>query len=449
MNLDSKLRVAIYIRVSTEEQKMHGLSIDAQNEILTYWVKNNGHVLVDYYIDAGITARKKFNHRKELLRLLDDVNSKKIDLIIFTKLDRWFRNIADYYKVQEIIDTNNVNWKTILEDYDTSTASGRLHINIMLSIAQDEADRTSERIKTVFDHKILNGEVTNNSIPYGFDIIDKKLVVNEEQATRVREIFDEYELKKSILSTQRWYINKYNENISYEFISRMLKRELYIGKKRDNHNFCEAIISKEQFERINKVERKQFSRNAKYGAYMFSGIIYCDSCGRMMNGTICHNPKPVKYYWCRYGARFTNCTHNHRCRESTIESKVLEELNKYINDGTYNIIIKERKSNKSSKDTLKRKLTRLKELYVEELIDMNQYKADYNMYISKLNELELIDKDANINNSVEYIKSLAKNPNYIEIYSQLDSEHKRLFWHKIIDKIVITDNNDINIFFKI
>ena len=77
----------------------------------------------------------------------------KIDIVVFTKLDRWFRNIAEYYKVQEVLETHNVNWKTIHEDYDTSTASGRLKINIMLSVAQDEADRTSERIKAVFDSK--------------------------------------------------------------------------------------------------------------------------------------------------------------------------------------------------------------------------------------------------------------------------------------------------------
>ena len=71
----------------------------------------------------------------------------KFVIILVTKLDRWFRNIGEYYKVQEILEAHNVSWKTIYEDYDTSTAAGRLKINIMLSVAQDEADRASERIK--------------------------------------------------------------------------------------------------------------------------------------------------------------------------------------------------------------------------------------------------------------------------------------------------------------
>ena len=140
---DNPLRTAIYVRVSTEEQKIHGLSIEAQTEALDEWAKEHGVKVVGHYNDAGISARKKHTKRPERIRLLEDVKAGRVDLIVFTKLDRWFRNIAEYYKVQEILEANNVNWKTIHEDYDTSTASGRLKINIMLSVAQDEADRTS------------------------------------------------------------------------------------------------------------------------------------------------------------------------------------------------------------------------------------------------------------------------------------------------------------------
>jgi len=108
---------------------------------------------VGTYTDAGISARKPASKRPELQRLLRDVQGGKGDLIEFTKLDRWFRNISEYYKVQEILEKYNVDWKTIHEDYDTSNASGRLKINIMLSVAQDEADRTSERIKAINEVK--------------------------------------------------------------------------------------------------------------------------------------------------------------------------------------------------------------------------------------------------------------------------------------------------------
>ena len=95
-------RVFVYVRVSTEEQAIHGLSIDAQTAALEAWVKANGHKLVGIYTDAGISARKPASKRPALQRLLSDARSGKGDLVIFTKLDRWFRNIAEYYKVQEV-----------------------------------------------------------------------------------------------------------------------------------------------------------------------------------------------------------------------------------------------------------------------------------------------------------------------------------------------------------
>ena len=447
--MDEKLRVAIYLRVSTEEQRIHGLSIDAQGDILKKWVKDNGHILTGTYVDAGITARKKMHQRKELQRLLNDVENGKIDLIIFTKLDRWFRNISDYYKVQEILDKNNVNWKTILEEYDTSSAGGRLHINIMLSIAQDEADRTSERIKAVFEHKVLNGELTNASAPYGYRIKNNRLVIEENEAKRVKEIFDTYELKCSILATQRWYNLKYNENVSYEFISRMLKREAYIGRRKQNKDFCEPIITLEQFNRINSKKKQSFSRTGKTGAiYIFSSLVICGSCNRTMNGVTCYNPKPRKYYSCRYGAHFTSCTHNKRCREDVIEDKALSELGKIASNNLYSIKVKNKKKTVSDKTNIKRKLTRLKELYVEEMIDMEQYKNDYNEYMKKIEEIERNESE---NNSIdlESIKSYFNGCDYKEVYEKLDDEHKRLFWHKIIEKISVSDDNEIEIFFKL
>ena len=146
-------RVFLYVRVSTEEQAVHGLSIEAQTAALEEWAKVSGHKVVGIYTDAGISARKPAKKRPELQRLLADVQAGKGELIVFTKLDRWFRNISEYYKVQEILERHHVDWRTIHEDYDTSTASGRLKINIMLSVAQDEADRTSERIKAIMEVK--------------------------------------------------------------------------------------------------------------------------------------------------------------------------------------------------------------------------------------------------------------------------------------------------------
>ena len=89
------IRTALYIRVSTEEQAMHGLSLEAQDAALTDYANKNDLTIVNRYIDDGITARKAMTKRRALMRLLDDVKAGKIDQIIFTKLDRWFRNVGE------------------------------------------------------------------------------------------------------------------------------------------------------------------------------------------------------------------------------------------------------------------------------------------------------------------------------------------------------------------
>ena len=107
--------------------------------------------------------------------LLADVQAGKIDRILSIKLDRWFRNVREYHKIQEILEANNVTWQATMEDYNTATADGRLKVNIMLSVAENESDRTSERIKFVFDGSAAekNGASPEGLISGHMDICPK------------------------------------------------------------------------------------------------------------------------------------------------------------------------------------------------------------------------------------------------------------------------------------
>ena len=98
------------------------------------------------YADEGVTARKALSRRKELQRFLADVEQGLVDIIIIKCLDRWFRNIADFYKVKEKLDAHGVDWECTREQYNTTTPNGILMLNLKLSIAQNESDQTSERI---------------------------------------------------------------------------------------------------------------------------------------------------------------------------------------------------------------------------------------------------------------------------------------------------------------
>ena len=161
------LRAGLYERVSTEEQAMHGFSIDAQIDNLTEYCGKHGYKVVDHYTDEGVSGGKPPLKRPALKRLIDDVKEGKIDIIIFTKLDRWLRSVQEYFKVQEILEKHRVEWKAIHEDYDTTTANGRMAITIFLAIAQNEREKTSERVKAVFDHKLKNREPPPRPIHLG------------------------------------------------------------------------------------------------------------------------------------------------------------------------------------------------------------------------------------------------------------------------------------------
>ena len=97
--------------------------------------------IVDHYCDAGVSAGISYKKRPEMMRLLQDVEDGKVDIILFTRLDRWFRNIKEYFKVQEILEEHNVEWLAIWEDYRTDTANGRMAITIFLAIAQNEREK--------------------------------------------------------------------------------------------------------------------------------------------------------------------------------------------------------------------------------------------------------------------------------------------------------------------
>ena len=166
----SILRVACYERVSTTEQALKGFSIPTQIDNLTEYCNDHGMKIVGHYTDEGKSGTLPPLKRPALQRLLEDVQAGKIDMILFTKLDRWFRSVKEYFKVQSILDKYKVEWKAIHEDYDTTTANGRMAITIFLAIAQNERDKASERVKVVYAHKRKNREAWfgGRSRPFGY-----------------------------------------------------------------------------------------------------------------------------------------------------------------------------------------------------------------------------------------------------------------------------------------
>ncbi|SFR77173.1 recombinase family protein [Anaeromicropila populeti] len=441
-------KVALYIRVSTEEQKVHGLSLEAQKDALIDYAAKHHMCIVGTYVDAGVTARKRLGHRKELNRLLSDVEKGCIDLIIFTKLDRWFRNIADYYKVQEVLERNQVNWKTIFESYDTSTANGRLHINIMLSIAQDEADRTSERIKAVFESKRARGETPASMAPLGYKIINSKLLVNDETKQVAIDIFHYYDMHHSIAGCQRMARELHGCNIYEYTIRRMFDNTIYIGEFKGISGFNEPLISHQQFERIKKYREVRVFKNqlAAGRVYLFSTLLQCKECGHTLSAmyNINHNQygdKEFHYYRCNQAVSTKKCPHIKRMNEQKLEQVLLEKLIQDLNKQMFHIeSFHCEKKNRLNTTKLVNRLEKLKELYLDNLIDKDSYRIEYESITKQLQK-------SCITHSVNSIQKEFSDSNFIDLYNNFNPEEKKTFWLGIVDKIIVDKHLNIEVHF--
>ncbi|WP_297712072.1 recombinase family protein [Clostridium sp.] len=436
------LRVALYIRVSTEEQALHGDSIEAQKQALIEYVQRNQHKIVDYYIDDGFTATSL--KRPSLQRLLKDVQENKIDLIIFTKIDRWSRGVRNYYKIQDVLDNHKVNWKTIFENYDTSTAAGQLHINIMLSVAENEAAVTSERIKVVFKNKIKNKEVITGKVPKGYKIENKKLVIDKETINIVESIFSHFEIHQSKRSTMNFIRDELGVNLSYKTISNILSNSLYKGEYRGIVNYCPAIIDKKRFDKIQTILKRNISTNTSNRIYLFSSLLVCSHCNHNLGGfNTKHNEKFFFNYRCNYNFYRKLCDNNRCISEKKIEKKIIEQfkiqLHEYIVDYE---VKKKNKPKKSNKTEIENKIKKLNDLYINDFISLEEYKEKHEFYKSKIIEDECPQDEFNI----EYYKEML-NIDFKETYMNLDREDKRAFWRSFIKEIKIDHECNVKLKF--
>lgn len=432
-------RAALYIRVSTEEQAMHGYSLAAQRESLTRYAAKHQMKVTDLYADEGVTARKKYRRRAEFMRMLDDVQQGKIDVILFIKLDRWFRNVADYYEVQKILDSHGVQWIATEEYYDTTTANGRLNLNVKLSIAQDESDRTSERIKYVFADKRRRGEVTSGNLPLGYRIENKRMVLDEETAEIASAVFQKYIDLRSIYGVQKWLVEAYGIRYSTTAVTHMLDNERYTGRAYGQDDFCPAIIDKETFAAVQHIRSRFGSRSTKCKrVYLFSGLLICAECGRRMG--VHNHGGTYNYYRCSRTAHIKGCPNQHNNRESRIEEYLLEHLEEEF--AAYNTSVRLGQTKTPvpiDVARLKAKMSKLKDLYLNDLIDRDEYEQDYTQIRQALDQASAIQQPAKLVD-IEKFQTLRS------AYSTLDREHKKAFWSRTIEKIIVDVSGHLQIF---
>ena len=452
--------VALYVRVSTEEQAINGDSLRTQREELTKYALKNGFHIYGIYEDDGFSATNL--KRPALQRLLNDVKNNNINRILITKLDRLSRGVRNYYKVLDVLDEHGVFWQTVFEKYDSSTASGRLHINIMLSVAENESAQTSERIRSVFKTKVESKELISGKIPVGLKRQDKKLVIDEDKKQVVLDAFQFYKETTSAYQTFQKLDLKYPElKLNYMRTYRILTNSLYIGTKHtrygDIKSFCPAIIDKTDFENtqrlLSKNARKPSAENS--GGYIFQGLLKCAECGYKLGGKFySKNPESSKYYYiCKRHHLANKCFCSTNFNEMKIERKLLEELTPQLEKYIYDYEYKEKhfKEIDMSKEinSIENKLSKLKDLYVRDLIRIEDYEKDYREYTKQLEELNKQQEKIETNipdQNIDTLKSFLSN-DFTLIYNSLSRMEKRRIWLSILDYIALDKDYNMKIFF--
>lgn len=392
----SNVRVAIYIRVSTQEQAEEGHSIPMQTDRLKKYCEAKGWIVANVYTDPGYSGSNI--NRPALTKMISDIGSGSIDMVLVYKLDRLSRSQKDtLYLIEDIFLKNNVDFVSMNENFDTSTPFGRAMIGILSVFAQLEREQIKERMAMGHVGRAKEGYWRGGSgAPIGYDFIDGKLVINDYEAIQIREIFDLFLKGNSIHSItdimKLRYNNRYSGWNNYGTVSKILKNTIYIGKiKYKGHEYegqHEPIISNEIFDAA-QLRYSEFARGltasqkSPYkGKHLLSGLLFCGNCGaRYFTKCVMSKKAGTYYYYICYS------------RDGNREMKKIDHCKNpnYREDMLNNIVIKEilcLTFNPDAIDKMKQKQSKMPD---DKLSVISNRISDIDKQIGKLMDLYQID----------------------------------------------------------
>ncbi len=399
---DERKKCGLYLRVSTEDQAREGFSLPEQKERLESFCKFKGYEIIDYYQDAGISA-KTGNHRPEFERLKNDIKSKKVNTIVALKLDRITRSIYDWENLMTFLDENNAYLDCVNDEINTTSANGKMISRLLMSVSQNEIERTSERTKVGLAGAIKSGHIPHVA-PLGYKHEDKKLVIDYSTKDIVVRIFDLYYnglsyQKISNLFNEEKVLGK--ENWRDSTIVSILENEIYKGDfvhgKNTKHptyyeDVVEPIISKEMWEDC-QVQKKKNSRSYQRTlTYLYLQKLKCPKCNRILGGkaTTKKNGNTYFYYYCN------------DCKIEFKEKIINDYFSQFINELVeYDSVVNQfflpmiKQKFDEPKEQLekeineqKNKLERIKRAYINGVFELKEYNEEKKIVEKAIQELE-------------------------------------------------------------
>ncbi len=395
---------AIYSRVSTEDQAREGFSLAEQKSRLTDYCKTMGYDIYDYYEDGGISA-KTGNVRPAFDKMLEDGKLGKFDTIIAIKLDRISRSVYDMERINKFFDENNLNLICLYDQYDTSTANGRMIQRIMTSVAQNEIERTSERTKIGMDGAIKAGHIPGVT-PIGYRRENKCLVIDPISSLVVKKIFSMYSRGNSQFIIAQELSNEkalgkevWRDSSIRRIIDNPVYKGCYInnrGKKNEKkyESVCPAIIDEELWDYCQAQGPKNLRHYKRDKEYLFLQKLACPTCGRIMGGKATRKKNQKEYYY----YRCLVCNNN--IKEKDIEKQMISILNDIFEyDAVVNSYYFPLIKNKLSESTqdysrdikaLETKKERIMNAYIDGSFDLETYNRKNKEIDDQIKELNRI-----------------------------------------------------------
>ena len=399
---EEKKKCGLYMRVSTEDQAREGFSLPEQKARLETFCEFKGYEIIDYYTDAGISA-KTGNHRPEFERLKNDIKAKKINTIVALKLDRITRSIYDWENLMTFLDENDAYLDCVNDEINTTSANGKMISRLLMSVSQNEIERTSERTKIGLAGAIKQGHIPHIA-PLGYKREDKKLVIDYSTKDIIIRIFDLYYngysyQKISNLFNEEKVLGK--DNWRDSTIMGILENEIYKGDfvhgKKTKHptyyeDVVEPIISKEMWEDC-QVQKKKNSRSYKRTlTYLYLQKLKCPKCGRVLGGkaTTKKNGRAYFYYYC------------HDCKIEFKEQIINDYFNQFISELVeYDSVVNQfflpmiKQKFDEPKEQLEKeikeqnsKLERIKKAYINGAFEVQEYKEEKKIVEKAIEELQ-------------------------------------------------------------
>lgn len=432
----------IYTRVSTAVQ-VEGYSLDAQMESLKRYAEYRELQIVGEYCDAGKSG-KNIKGRPAFKQMMDDVMSQKddIEFVLVFKLSRFGRNAADILRSLQTLNDFGINLVSVSESIDSSTQGGRLTLAILSAVAEMERENITVQFMAGKLRKILNGDWSGGSVPYGYRNIDHKLVIDDYEAEVIRKVFELYGLEESTATSVADLLNQSSYELrdmknggtkpfTYDFVKRTLDNPFYCGRlcynrrtNKKDHNGkvikCdpdkvvmvsgnhEPVVSEEVWDTIHEkrllIAEKYKKSNENVNIHILSGLVKCPECGRSLVGSVSKSKrndgkgyyKSISYYMCNHSGKQygRECSFEKRLNQDIIDGLVFEIIGRLQCYGEFKVALE---NALGTADTIEAKRQKLKNLRAElrdtelkkdklgeQLDGLNPLKAGYDKKYSQI-----------------------------------------------------------------